>query len=204
MVKAFDRSSTALLVIDMQNDFCHQGGYFAQTGRNITHMQSIIPRLREVIDKAREVGIRVIFIKSHFDEKYLSLSMKVRKVHQKRTEDVCREGTWGAELILSPEKDDIVIVKHAYSAFIMTSLEKTLREKAITSLVVTGVLTNVCCESTLRDGFMLGFNTALIEDCCGSDSMDAHNCTLYNVSNYFGWIVDSGGFPSCLLENRTD
>jgi ureidoacrylate peracid hydrolase len=187
----FDPNSTALLVVDIQNDFCHQNGFFARSGKNVEQMQSILPKLRYLIDGAREAGVRVIFVKSYFDEKYISHSMKLRKTYLGRTEDVCQEGSWGSEFVILPETGDLVIVKHAFSAFIGTLLEETLRRESIESLAITGVLTNVCCESTLRDGLMLGFNTVLIEDCCASDSIDAHHVTIYNVTNYFGWVTNS-------------
>ena len=191
MLKHFKPNCTALLVIDVQNDFCHPNGFSARNGKNIRYMQGILPKLREVINKARKAGLKIIFVKSYFDEKYPSPSMRIRKIYLGRTEDVCPEGSWNSEFIIMPEEGDLTIVKNAFSAFIETSLEEVLREKDIKSLAVTGVLTNVCCESTLRDEFMLGFNTVLIEDCCASDNMDAHSATVYNVKNYFGWVINS-------------
>jgi ureidoacrylate peracid hydrolase len=187
----FKPAFTALMVIDTQKDFCYPKGFFDRNGKNILYMQTMLPKLQEVVDKVREMGIRIIFIKSHFDEKSLSPSMRVRKKNLGRTEDVCPEGSWGSELIITPKPEDIIIIKHSYSAFIGTSLEQILRKEGIESLVISGMLTNVCCESTLRDGFMLGFKTILLRDCCASDNLEAHNETIYNVSNYFGWVYSS-------------
>jgi len=191
ILQYFKTTVTALMVIDVQKDFCYPKGFLDRNGKNILYMQTIMPKLQEVVDKAREIGVRVIFIKSHFDEKFLGPSMRIRKKSLGRTEDVCSEGSWGSELIIMPKPEDIIIVKHSYSGFIGTSLEHILRKEGIESLIISGVLTNVCCESTLRDGFMLGFNTILLRDCCASDNFKAHNETIYNVSNYFGWVYTS-------------
>lgn len=202
MLNYFNPKNTALLVIDIQNDFCHQNGFFARIGKNIQHMQGILPKVQALINGARKAGVKIIFIKSYFDEKYLGPSMKVRKMYLGRTEDVCQEGSWGSEFIIMPQEGDFVIVKHAFSAFVGTLLEQTLRREGIESLATTGVLTNVCCESTLRDGFMLGFNTVLIEDCCASDNLDAHNGTLYNIRTYFGWVTNYNTLLNFWLSNR--
>jgi len=202
LLNYFNPNCTALLIIDIQNDFCHQNGFFARSGKNITHMQGILPKVRDLVNGARKAGVKIIFIKSYFDEKHLSPSMKVRKMYLGRTEDVCPEGDWGSEFTLMPEGGDLIIIKNAYSAFIGTSLEQRLKQEGIKSLAITGVLTNVCCESTLRDGFMSGFNTVLIEDCCASDSIDAHNATLYNITNYFGWVTNSNPLLTFWLGNQ--
>jgi len=188
MLNFFKPNRTALLIIDAQNDFCHPKGFLARNGKDLRYIEGMLCKLPGVVNVSRKAGVKIIFIKSYFDEKFLSASMRTRKKYLNRNEDVCPEGGWGSEFIIQPEKDDMVIVKYAFSAFIGTSLEHFLKQECIESLAITGVLTNVCCESTLRDGFMLGFNTVLFEDCCASDNIDAHKATIYNVYNYFGWV----------------
>ena len=182
---------TALVVVDPQNDFCDPKGFLGRNGRDLRHIEAILPKLTDFIAIGRRAGVRIVFIKSYFDENKVAMSMRIRKKYMGRTEDACPEGSWGSELVIKPQDDDLIIIKHAFSAFIGTSLEELLREEGIESLVITGVLTNVCCESTLRDAFMLGFNTVLLEDCCASDNLEAHNITIYNVRNYFGWVSTS-------------
>lgn len=202
MLNYFNLNSTALVVIDIQNDMCHQNGFYGRTGRNLQYMQAIIPKVRNLIDGARNAGVKIIFIKSYFDEKYMNSTMKIRKMELGRTEDLLIEGDWGSELIIMPEKGDLTIIKNAYSAFIGTTLEQRLRQEGVESIVVTGVLTNVCCESTIRHGFMLGFNTVLIEDCCASDNLEAHKSSIYNITNYFGWVTNSSTLLDFWLKKR--
>jgi ureidoacrylate peracid hydrolase len=126
------------------------------------------------------------------DEEFLTPPMITRNKQLGREKGICLKGSWGSEFYqIPPTENDMILTKHAYSAFIGTDLRDKLMEKGIQSLMVTGVLTNVCCESTLRDGFMLGFYTFLVEDCCASIDNTAHLATVDNVRKYFGWVYKS-------------
>jgi ureidoacrylate peracid hydrolase len=118
--------------------------------------------------------------------------MRVRNKQLGREKGICIKGSWGAKFYkINPVKNDIVLTKHNYSAFIETDLKNRLKERDIQTLLIACVLTNVCCESTLRDGFMLGFYTFLVEDCCASVDRNAHLATIENVKKYFGWVCKS-------------
>jgi ureidoacrylate peracid hydrolase len=145
--------------------------------------------LGKFVDSAREYGVVIVHIRSYLDEKFLTPPAIARNKQLGRDKGICLEGSWGAEFCeISPAEADTVVTKHTYSAFIGTDLQETLLEKGIQSLFVTGVLTNVCCESTLRHGFMLGFYTFLVEDCCASVDEAAHLAAVENAQKYFGWV----------------
>jgi ureidoacrylate peracid hydrolase len=183
---------SAVLVIDMQNDFCHPEGAFGKWGLNLQAVQEMVPLFKKFVDTARSLGVAVIHVRSFHDEKFLSPPMLARNRQLGRERGICPEGGWGSEFYeITPAGNEMVLTKHSYSAFIGTDLRERLSAKDIRTLMVTGVLTNVCCESTLRDGFMMGFYTFLVEDCCASIDPAAHLATVENVRKYFGWVLTS-------------
>jgi ureidoacrylate peracid hydrolase len=183
---------SAILVIDMQNDFCHPQGHFGKQDFDLSHILEMVPCLNWFVETARKQGVMIIHVRSFLDEESLTPPMIARNKQLGRQKGICLRGSWGAEFCqIFPAKNDVVLTKHAYSAFIGTNLQASLSERGIQTLMVTGVLTNVCCESTLRHGFMLGFYTFLVEDCCASIDKAAHLAAVDNVQKYFGWVVKS-------------
>jgi ureidoacrylate peracid hydrolase len=101
-------------------------------------------------------------------------------------------GSWGAELYrVRPEPGEPVVVKHRYSPFVGANIEYLLRASERRSLLVTGVATNICVESVLRDGFMRDYHVALVEDCAGAYSEQAHRSTVENTRAFLGRVIDS-------------
>ena len=183
---------SAVLVIDMQNDFCHTEGAFAKGGQDLSAVHEMAGPLGKFVDGARKLGVLPVHVRSHHDHEFLPPSALARNRQLGRDKGICLKGSWGAEFYeVFPAETDMIVTKHTYSAFIGTDLEQILREKKIQSLFVTGVLTNVCCESTLRHAFMLGFYTFLVEDCCASVDEAAHLASVDNVRKYFGWVSKS-------------
>jgi ureidoacrylate peracid hydrolase len=183
---------SAILIIDMQNDFCHPEGAFGKSGLNLATVHQMIPVLKRFVDTARTLGVEIVHVRSFHDEKYLSPPMRARNRQLGRERAICPEGGWGSEFYeIIPVGNEMVVTKHTYSAFIGTDLQQRLVTQGTEALMVTGVLTNVCCESTLRHGFMLGFYTFLVEDCCASIDQAAHLATVENVRKYFGWAFRS-------------
>ena len=179
----------ALLVIDMQNDFCAAGGYLQrERGYNVDFAAAVAGRIATAVDAARDAGMLVIWIRSIYDFKHLAAPHIVKR----REEGCCLEGSWGADFFrLQPKPDEPVVTKHHYSAFAGTPLDGILREHGIRTLVMTGVATNVCVDSTLRDGFFAGYYIVLLEDCVGSNSAAGHDGTLATVRNNIGTVTQS-------------
>ncbi|NQV56921.1 MAG: cysteine hydrolase [Rhodospirillales bacterium] len=182
---------TALLVVDMQNDFCAEGGYLHRT-RNLDMSPNkvIADNINRLVGVARETGVTVVWIAAIYDHKYLS-DAHVAKVRHRDNEGVlCAEGTWGVEFYeVTPEDGELIIQKHRYSAFHGTRLDGYLRGQGIKSLVVTGVATNICVDSTLRDGFFNGYYIVVPEECVGAADAELNAATLKTVDMNFGTVT---------------
>jgi ureidoacrylate peracid hydrolase len=187
-----DPKVAALLVIDMQNDFCHPQGISGKRGRQLTMSIEMAPRLEAFIKQCRHADMPVIFVKTiHYP--WTDSPSWVRRLDKDSGDSVCRPGTWGAEFYagIQPEEGEIVITKHRYSAFLGTNLDLILRSSGIRSLLISGVGTNVCVESTLRDGYMRDYYIVLLEDCVGATNQELHQATLRNVTLHFGTVSNS-------------
>lgn len=146
-----------------------------------------MPKLHKLLQSAREFHVPVIFIQTLHEKATDSDAWTTRS--SGRSAHVCRRGSWGAEFYeVAPEQDDIIVNKHRYSAFVNTRLDSVLKTLKIETLIMTGVSTNVCVESTARDGFMLDYHIVLVADACASYSQSAHDMTLENIEGYFGKV----------------
>ncbi len=187
----------AVLVVDMQNDFCAEGGYIDRRfGCDVAANQALAGANMALAAAARDAGAMVVWVQAIYDPKYLSAPMLTKLVagdDAKTGEVRCAEGSWGAEFFdVAPAEGEIIIKKHRYSAFCGTELDDVLREHGIRSVVVTGVATNICVESTLRDGFNRGYYIVVPRDCVASSNRELHNATLKNVDFLLGEVMDSG------------
>ena len=114
------------------------------------------------------------------------------------------KGGWDYELVdeLSPAPQDIVIDKPRYSGFANTNFDSVLRSRGIRNLLLTGIATNVCVESTLRDGFFLEYFGVLLDDACyQAGPVEAHEATVYNVKTFFGWVSDVASMQQCFSDS---
>jgi ureidoacrylate peracid hydrolase len=182
---------SALLVVDVQNDVCHDEGTFGRSGIQMGAIQAAVENLVEFIETARRARVPVLFIKTHHDRWNDSPAWLTREARKSKGE-ICATGSWGAEFYkVSPATDECAIVKHRYSAFVGTSLEVVLRTLARPTLLLAGITTNVCVESTARDAFMRDYHVVLVEDCAAAATKEEHEATLHNMRAYFGHVLDS-------------
>jgi ureidoacrylate peracid hydrolase len=195
-----DPAHAALIVVDVQNDFCADEGFLGTEGFDMRHIKAAVPRIANIIDHARAGGVKVVFIRSIYDPHHLNDPMRERNVRRGLTVSRCTTGAWGAEFFgVSPIGAEPVITKHRYSAFQGTDLHIILRSWGIRTLIMTGVTTNVCVESTAREGYFLDHYIVLVEDCCGTTNEDRkdltseeiHRWTLTNIELTFGVVVSS-------------
>jgi len=177
-------------VIDVQNDFCAAGGAFAQEGSDVTRISEMLPRLQHFLEASRKLDVRIVFVRYEYDSACLSevVAMRDRILGGSRV-PCCQPGSWGAEFCspIEPRSGEPVFTKRYYSAFSSNRFVKFLRQTGIQTLVLTGVLTNVCVETTARDAELWGFYAILVEDCVASDSLTLHEAALANLKTYFGW-----------------
>jgi len=185
-----DPKHAALLVVDVQNDFCHPEGVLAKQGRDITLIREMVPRLLSFIDQAKLFNLPIIFIKvshSRWEDSPVWLSQK--RPFEKL---VCSEGSWGAEFYkVVPQEADRIVTKYRFNAFIGTDLDLILRSRGIKTLIMTGVATNVCVESTARDGYQRDYYIVFLDDCTATYSLEEHKATLFNIDRYFGTVATS-------------
>ena len=166
-------SSPALIVVDMQNGFCHKDGSFARLGIP-TDPRTIVPRINELLSEFRATGLPVYFLKTGYKADYSDRRGRDRHDRLEQFQGLLR-GSWDADILeeLTPEAADNVINKTRNSCFFRTSLETTLRERGVDHVVLTGVGTDVCVETTARDAYQLDFAVTTISDATG-----ACNCEI--------------------------
>lgn len=192
MVEEVRPDQSLLLVVDVQNDFCHDDGAFGRAGLEMLGIQAAVERLSLFIDAARRVGVPVVFVKTHHDHWTNTPRWLTRGIRAGGRPEICATGSWGAEFFrVKPEADECVVVKHRYSAFLNTRLPVVLSALGKQTLLVAGVSTNVCVETTVRDAFMRDFDVVLLEDCAGAPTKAEHESAVHNVRTYFGRVLDS-------------
>lgn len=187
-----DPATTRFLVIDVQNDFCAEGGWFDKHGSDLRSIHEAVDRLVGFIDVAREAGIPPIFIRAIYDEIYLSPPMLERHARTGLDTAHCRTGTWGAEFFrVAPREDELVITKHRYSAFKDTELNALLRAQRVENLILAGTTSNVCVESTARDAYMIDYHVVFLSDASATYQVEAHEATLANIRRAFGIVAST-------------
>ncbi|HEY97368.1 MAG TPA: isochorismatase family protein [Dehalococcoidia bacterium] len=209
-----DTARTALIVVDMQNAFCKRGGLFDYMGRlNEDKARRIIEVNKKIVGISRDSGMRIVFLRMTYSQdlsdaggqespnywKQSGLAL-MRKNPELRGKFLTR-GTWDQEIVdeLKPETDDIVVDKTRYSGFVKTDLDAILKTNNIKYTVFTGLFTNVCVESTLRDAFFHEYFPILISDGCGNTGPEyTQEATVWTVASVFGWVTSSDNLTKSL------
>ncbi|WP_343228530.1 pyrimidine utilization protein B [Sphingomonas colocasiae] len=202
-------AETAVVVIDMQNAYASPGGYVDLAGFDISGAAGVIGKIATVLDTARAAGVQVIFLQNGWDPDYAeaggpgspnwhkSNALKTMRDRPELAGTLLARGGWDYELVdaLKPRPGDISLHKTRYSAFFNSQLDSTLRARGIRNIVFVGIASNVCVESTLRDGFHLEYFGVMLEDAThhlGPEAM--HRATIYNVEKFFGWVSTVADF----------
>jgi ureidoacrylate peracid hydrolase len=182
---------TAVLVIDMQNDFCDQKGYVETVvGKDVSACRAVVPEIMALVGAARAQNVPVFWIKANYDPDRLPEGMLVKQ-REKSSAICCGTGSWGNELYgVQVAAREAIIEKSSYSAFAGTGIEEQLRRRGVRTLVFAGVQTNVCVETSLRDAVCRGFYAVLASDCVASHTQPLHEATLKNVQFLFGDVLD--------------
>jgi ureidoacrylate peracid hydrolase len=189
---------TALLVIDMQNDFCADTGFVAKGGRDVSLVHAMATNLPGFIDTARRAGVLIVFVRCAYStpqNRFLSdvwLEQAARRQGGGYTlSPVCQSGEAGANyFVVQPDETDVVVTKHRYDAFHATDLDLILRANAIRTVVLTGVSTHVCVETTARAAFVRDYYTVVVSDGCAAYSVQEHEAALKVIDRFFGEVAD--------------
>ena len=186
-----DPAHTALIVVDMQNEFCSPDGYVAKQGWDIRPMQEMALDLKRFITTARQY-VRVVNVRGQYEPAVMPPQM-VERLHRLGISPYCQPGTKGAEFYpgFEPAPGDIVITKRTFSAFAHTELEYVLRNLRVQTVVVTGTFTNVCVDSTVRDAYFNGFYPVIPLDLSATPDPQTHGLTLETLGQFFGVVVPS-------------
>jgi ureidoacrylate peracid hydrolase len=182
----------ALLVVDVQNDFVADGGFFDRIGADVASAQRRIPALLALVDAARTARVPVVFVQAIYDPQYLSAPMRERNRRRGVELPRCLTGSWGAELhAVRPRSGEPVIVKHRYSAVPNTDLVPLLRRLGVESVLFAGVATDTCVESTARDLYFIDYYVTLVSDCCAAFDEADHQAALRRFERDYGATVGS-------------
>lgn len=191
----------ALMVIDVQNDFCDPKGFFAKTNKaDVSQMSTIVPNIQHLIDRAHQTSVPVIFTQGSEDVKFRNGPGFRRAIKWEEKDgdgSVCTErGSWGWEFYqVQPEPNDIILEKHKWSAFDGKdedgkSLDEILKEKGVQTLVLTGVVTQTCIHSTAQGAYDRDYFVVIPRDCVGSDNPMQHKTVLEHTEGFLGDVVD--------------
>lgn len=209
----FKAAETAVVVIDMQNAYASLGGYVDLAGFDISGAQSTIENIARTLSAAREAGIQVVYLQNGWDADYVeagtplspnwhkSNALKTMRRNPNLKGQLLARGTWDYEIVdaLTPQEGDIRVHKPRYSAFFNSQLDTILRSRGIRNLVFVGIATNVCVESTLRDGFHLEYFGVMLEDATHQLGPDfIQKATVYNIETFFGWVATVDDFCNAI------
>ncbi|MEM7771662.1 MAG: isochorismatase family cysteine hydrolase [Cyanobacteria bacterium P01_E01_bin.6] len=202
-----DLAKAAVIVIDMQNDFCHPDGWLAHIGVDITPARQPIAPLLKLLPMARKNTVPILWVNWGNRPDLLNISAGLRHVYNptgegvgladplpKNQAPVLTKNSWAAAVVdeLSQEPNDICIDKYRMSGFWDTPLDSILRNLGKTALFFAGVNADQCVMATLQDANFLGYDCILLRDCTATTSPDfCFNATIYNVNQCFGFVTDS-------------
>jgi len=211
----FDPSTTALVVIDMQRDFLEPGGFGELLGNDVSLLSRAIVPLHEVLSVAREAGMMIVHTREgHRPD--LSDCPPAKRARGRLETGIGSPGPKGRILVrgefghdivdeLAPLPGEVVLDKPGKGSFYATDLELMLRNAGITSLIVTGVTTEVCVHTTVREANDRGFECLVLEDCCGSYFPEFHRVALEMIAaqgGIFGWVSGSAALLQAMSTTR--
>jgi ureidoacrylate peracid hydrolase len=189
---------TALLIIDMQNDFCAPGGLVSKDGRDISCAKEVAERLPPFTEEARLAGVLIVFIRSvyttngnaYLSDAWLEQAARRRAGGYTRI-PVCCDGEWNGDFYgdVRPHADDILVTKHRYSSFHATDLDMVLRSNGIRTVLLTGVVTNVCVETAAREAFVRDYYVVAVDDGCAAYVPLDHQQSMSNIDRFFGQVA---------------
>ena len=196
----FERDRTVLMVIDMQNDFVLDGAIM-----QVPEARNQVPKIQKLISVCRRLGVPVIYTIQETD----AILCPLEVLSFPHLQDAgMRRGTQGQQVIteLAPEPDDTIILKRRFSAFYQTDLEIVLRNirgsiAPVDTIIISGTVTNICCESTARDAFFRDYKVVFGTDICSANTPEAHNATLANME-IFGRAMNCETIISALERGR--
>jgi len=209
-----DLNRTAVVVVDMQNDFCSKGGLLDLQGVDLAIIQAIVPKIRAVLSTARKRGLKIIYLKMAYmpdrsdlgpegSPNWIANREAGRPVKAPNGVEgrILIRSTWNTDIIneLKPKPGDISLYKTRYSGFYKTDLDSTLKSLGVRYLIVMGCTTSICVESTIRDAVFRDYSPILLSDCTAEPQgfglpRSNHEASLFIIRDNFGWVSASDQF----------
>jgi ureidoacrylate peracid hydrolase len=188
LAELIDPRTTALVVVDVQEDYCRQASRAQQE-----FVDAAVGRMIDLLEAARRAGVQVVHVQTRHGEADTSPTWLDR--HNARSGGrplPCRPGTPGADPYrLTPAPGEPVVIKHRYDGFIGTDLDVLLRSRGVRTVVGVGINTDVCVDCTLRHAFMLDYAVVVPRDAVASDSLEGHEHALRQLHRYYARVVDA-------------
>lgn len=185
---------TALVVIDVQNDFCHPDGAFGRVGHDNTSMPAMASALLKLLAAARAKGLLIVFVRATYDREVTSVPLARHRRKLGLLNSLCLEGSWGADwfgaVVPQAAPNEVIVTKHRFDAFKGTELDLYLRSNDIRTVIVTGVVTSGCVESTVRDAFFLDYQVVVPQDGVTESIREHHETALRVMGRSFATITD--------------
>jgi len=180
MSLSLDPKKTAVIVVDVSNDFVYEGGVIAGAGgaRYMSAAQKTLGPLTRLLDAARKAGATVIYTTDTHNESDYELTKW--PPHSMR-------GTWNSEVCpaIAPQSGDVVLEKTTYSGFVSADLDKVLKERGIETLMITGLTTDCCCRHTSGDAFQRGYGLVWVTDAMAAFTPEAHESGLQYFRDWY-------------------
>jgi len=187
-----DTDRTALIVIDMQNAFCHPSGSLAKLGKDASMCIAAVPACRQLVDAAHAAGVPVIYTRIVYRPDYRDRGIMPHEIRPVLKDAAsCVVGTWDADLVAEfvPGADDFVVDKNRPSAFFNAGTDTILRNLDVRTVVVCGVTTSMCVESTVRDAGHRDYRTFVVSDATGELDRKRHDAALVSMGYFFAHVV---------------
>lgn len=212
-----DLAKTALLIVDMQNDFCHPDGWLAHIGVDVSPARQPIEPLQALVPQLRSIGVPILWVNWGNRPDLLNIGAGLRHVYNgtgegiglgdplpKNGAPVLIKDSWAAAVVdeLTIDPVDICVDKYRMSGFWDTPLDSILRNLGRTTLLFAGVNADQCVMATLQDANFLGYDCILLRDCTATTSPDyCLQATIYNVNQCFGFVSDSIALSQALADD---
>ena len=214
---AIDAARTAVIVVDMENDFGSKGGMFDRAGIDISMIQKVINPTSKVLAAARKAGIKIIYLKMGYHEdlsdigseespnrvrhlQFMHVGDTITAPDGSKSRNLIRD-SWGTDIVheLKPQTGDIVMYKTRFSGFYKTELDSILKQLGKRYLIITGCTTSICVESTVRDAMFRDYSSIVLEDCTAEPigyglPRSNHDASILSIQTLLGWVSTSDEF----------
>ena len=201
---ALDPDTTAVILIEFQNDFTSEGGVLHGAVSEVMESTDMLSKAGAVVEAAREAGVTVMHAPITFAEGYNELSSHPYGILKGVVDGKAFvKGSWGAAIVdeMAPGDGDIVVEgKRGLDTFASTNLDFILRSKGITTIALGGFLTNCCVESTMRSGYENGYKVITLSDCVAATSTEEHENAIKYDFPMFSEPMDSATFIAQLSD----